>query len=208
MADMYRVRILLGGPYVVGGGVQELYGDVGGGSPTQFQTAVKTFYDGMKNVVLSGTTFTVEAPIEQVDAENGDIVSAHPGTGATYTSANAGTAQPPHVQGLIQWRTGTFSDGREIRGRQFIPALGTGHVTSGAPSAACITAVETLTAALIAAANSDLVVWRRPRKFRPQVGSKGDPWYLPEQSQRDGEFAPVTSGSMWTKFAVLRSRRD
>src|SRR5262245_15082032 len=130
---MYRVTTLIGGPYVSGGGVNELYFLAAGGTEAQAATSVKAFMDGLKNIVLSGTTFEVLPVVEHVTDVTGLVHTAVAVTGATYTSANAGTIITPATQGLIQMRTGTYRDGREIRGRFFIPALGQGHATAGAP---------------------------------------------------------------------------
>jgi hypothetical protein len=177
-------------------------------TPEDAHDGVVDFWTTLLNYILTGHTITVDGAVEGVDSITGDVTEVSSVTPATITCTRTGSAMPPAVQGLVQWRTGVYSDGREIRGRTFLPALTQDLGSNGVPTAAYLTQMAAAVTALLGPTTRDLVIWRRPRKARPQVGSKGDPWYLPAQSQRDGTAATVAAGTAWTKFAQLRSRRD
>ena len=208
MPTMYRVTTIIGGPYVQGGGIQQFYFDLAGGTHVQAQTAVKTFWAAFAASVGSGTTFATNAAVEVILDTDGSIQGVSTGTAGTTTGTGGTEVLPMATQGLCQWRTGVFSGGREIRGRTNIPAMLESGSSAGVPTSATQTAIATAGAALIADANSTLVVYRRERPARPQVGNPGDPWYLPAQTHRDGEFAAAATCTASTKWAVLRGRRD
>lgn len=93
---------------------------------------------------------------------------------------------PPTTQALVRWRTGVYDAGREIRGRTFIPGITTFNNDQGKPDSALLANLTSAAAALVADANSELVVY----------------------SKKAGASAVVTGGSPWTLFAELRTRRD
>jgi hypothetical protein len=208
MPTMYRVTTIMGGPYVQGGGIQQFYFDLAGGTAAQACTAAKTFWSAFAASVGSATTFATNAAVEVIQDTDGAIVGVSTTTAGTTTGTGGTEVLPMATQGLVQWRTGVYSDGREIRGRTNIPAMLEAGSSAGVPTSATQTAIAAAGAALIADANSSLVVYRRPRLARPQVGNPGDPWYLPAQTARDGEFAAVSTATASTKWAILRGRRD
>lgn len=208
MTDLYRVTTTITGTYVSGGGVTSHYFDTSTGTAAQCCAAVNGLWNYNAAIFASGTIFSIAADVDVIDDATGDLLSVGLGTSYSVTGTGTGEVSSPATQGLIRWRTGTVSDGREIRGRTFLPAVPVSQNDDGAPIAGYKSAVNTAAGLLISDANSAFAIWRRPRKARPQVGSPGDPWYLPAQSARDGDSAVVTSGTVWDKWAVMRSRRD
>jgi len=208
MADMYRVTTLIGGAYVQGGGITQQYFDATGGTAAQAQTAVKNFWAQFASSVGSGTTFATNSAVETIDEVSGQITSVTSGTAGTTTGTGGTEVLPMATQGLLQLRTGVFSDGREIRGRIFIPAMLEGGSSAGVPTSSTQSAIAAAGAALIADANSVLVVYRRPRVATVALGNPGQVGYRPAKTERDGEFAVVTSAPAATKWAILRGRRD
>jgi len=79
--------------------------------------------------------------------------------------------------------------------------------SGGSVLASTITAVEAAGNALLVGPGG-LVVYSRERQLRPAEGLPGTPGYLPELPYRAGAAFGVLSVSCWSKFAVLRSRRD
>jgi hypothetical protein len=205
---MYRVTTLFSGTYVAGGGIQQFHFIEGGGTALQALAAAKAFWAACSGFLVAGTIGITQGTVETVDELTGQVTAVTAGTNGTTSFTGGSEAMAPQVQGLVQWRSGIFADGREIRGRTFLPAMMESLNTLGAPAESLVTAVGVAAAALIADANSGLCVWRRPRVERPQVGVPGDRWYLPAQSARVGTHAVVSSGAMWSKWATLRSRRD
>jgi hypothetical protein len=208
MALIKRVTTTISGTYVNGGGLQTFHFAGGTGTAAQLCAAVGDFWNYNASVFVTGTSFVVEPEVLHIDDASGDLLAVTAGSTTTITGSAVSEPLSPATQGLIRWRTGVVEDSREIRGRTFLPAMCAADNDDGKPIAAALTVFNTMASNLIANANSELVIWRRPRKARPQVGSPGDPWFLPAQSQRDGSSATVTSSSAWTKWSVLRSRRD
>jgi len=206
--DMWRVTTIIGGPYVQGGGIQQFLFDLAGGSAAQACTAVKTFWSAFASSVGSGTTFATNAAVEQVDAVDGRIILVTNTTAGTTTGTGGTEVLPMSSQGLLQLRSGVYDDRREIRGRVNIPAMLEAGNSAGQPTSATQTAIASAGAALIADANSVLVVWRRPRLARLELGSPGQPGYRAPLAAREGTFAPAVTATAATKWATLRSRRD
>jgi hypothetical protein len=208
MAQMWRTTTIIGGPYVQGGGIQQFYFSILVGTPALVNTATKAFWASFAASVGSGTTFATNSGVEQLEATDGHIIAVLATTAGSTTGTGGTEVLPMASQGLLQLRTGDYQDGREIRGRVNIPAMLEAGNSAGAPTSATQTAIASAGSTLMGDANSELVVWRRPRLARPQVGNPGDPWYLPAQTARDGQYAVVTATTASTKWAQLRSRRD
>lgn len=183
---MYRVQTTFSGTPVNGGGVQHFYFSEPAGTAAQAHSAVVTFWQGIANNMSNTLSFTVEGEVELVDEADGHV------TGITSVSAVSGTGNlagdilPPATQGLIRWRTGAFVDGREIRGRTFLPAMLEANSTLGVPLSAITTSFTSYGSGLIANATSELLVYSRTLHAS----------------------ATVVTASTWTKWAQLRSRRD
>jgi hypothetical protein len=132
----------------------------------------------------SGTVLTLDPVVQIIDPDTGDTVSTETITG-THTWTGNGTAEPlpPATAMLVEWRTGTYVGGREVRGRTFFSSMTEDSSVSGVPGGAMFTALGSMSNTL--ALESMLV-------------------YSPTKHVR----APVQSATVWSKFAVLRSRRD
>lgn len=182
---MYRVRTVFtgvqGSPWLSTMMLDQL-----AGSAAQAVTAVGTFWGAVDALMGNTVNWTTQADVELVNAATGQVTGITTTTPATGTGALAGELAPLVSQGLVRWRTGVYVAGREVRGRTFIPGLHINSVDDGSVLAASVTTVNTAAAALIADANSALEIWSRV------LGVSHD----------------VASGSMWSEFASLRSRRD
>lgn len=131
-------------------------------------------------------TATIDAVVFSIESTTGDIVGTSTVTGRTASGTGTGDLLPVSTQGLVGFRTGNFINGRELRGRWFVPAmLENSNTAAGAPS-------STVTLQLIASGNilingaPDFVIYSRTHK----------------------EFSSATSAYSPVKWAVLRSRRD
>lgn len=182
---MYRVRTVFtgvqGSPWV-----NTAYFTDTAGTAQQAATAVGQFWQAVDSLMEVSVSWSTQADVETVDAVSGQVTDVETTTPLTGGGVAATTGLPVATQGLVRWRTGDYFNGRELRGRWFIPGLATGANTDGAPSSTMISTVNTAAAALIADANSILVMW----------------------SRKNGTTRAVESGSCWSQFAVLRSRRD
>ena len=103
------------------------------------------------------------------------------GVGFTYPVSNASMV-------LFQWRTGVYRNGREVRGRTFIPGLATNRTLGGELDPAARVRLRAAAQTELAETGA-LGIWSRPRESAP------------------GEFYEVTNAGVWNELAVLRGRR-
>jgi len=149
-------------------------------------TAVGTFWSTIDAQLLTSLSWSTD-PEVSVLTTAGVLTGSHAVTPVTGTGNIAGSLTPPATQGLVRWATPIYVAGRRVRGRTFIPAIPQSLLSSsGGPALALSTAVNNAAAALIADANANLGIW----------------------SRKNGGIHAVTTGGMWSQFAVLRSRRD
>ena len=93
------------------------------------------------------------------------------------------------TQGLVHWLTGDFVNGRQLRGKTFIPGLcEDDNTTAGLMSSTCQGVIATAADALLTASgtNGPLMI------------------YSPTNHVAEA----VQANTVGTKWAVLRSRRD
>jgi hypothetical protein len=185
MSSLFRVRTVFtgvqGSPWL-----STMYFDNGAGTAQQAATAVGVFWGTIDNRMATSVLWSTEAEVVLIDDATGDptaVVTTTPSSGA---GSGAATMLPVVAQGLVRWRTGVFSGGREVRGRTFVPGLTENDNDLGVPNGSIIPVVDGAAAALVATANADLVIYSRTKSLSESV----------------------TSGSMWTSWAELKSRRD
>lgn len=182
---MYRVRTVFqgvtGSPWVSTAAFDESVG-----TAQQAVTAVGAFWNAVDSLMEASVTWSTNADVETVTASTGQVTAVTATTPVTGNGTAATTGLPVATQGLVRWRTGVYVGGREIRGRWFIPGLSTAQNNDGAPTAAAVLTINNAASALIADPDTRLMIW----------------------SRKNGQQISVTSGTAWTQFAVLRSRRD
>lgn len=183
MADMYRITTvfsgLTGAPYYN----QLVAVDNFSTTASDYGTIVTTFWDDVSNFISNSVTFAVLGDVEKFDDTTGSLTGIETWAGGTGAGGSADEALPFATQGLIRLRTGTFTGGREIRGRIFIPGMTQVGNDSGKPTSGLI-------AALNGAADA--------------LESAGFQVYSPTYNTS----AEIQTATAWDQFAVLRSRRD
>lgn len=188
---MFRVRTtfegIQGSPWL-----NTLYFDDAAGTAQQAATAAGTFWGAVDALMDSECVWSTEAEVAVINPLNGDLLSVEATTPVTGAGSLVQEALPIATQGLVRWRTGVVTNGREVRGRTFIPALCDASNDNGSVIAATVTAVNLACTNLLASASAELHIWHRPNELTGAAGSS----------------EPVITGTMWTNFAVLRSRRD
>lgn len=188
--EMRRIRTLWTG---VSGlpGVSTMYFDATDLSLGDLVTGLDEYWSAVASAggtgsqgLRTGTVLTLDPVVQIVDPATGATVSTETITG-THTWSGNGTAEPlpPATAMLVEWRSGTYIGGRELRGRTFFTCLTEDSSTSGVPGGAMLTALGSWSNTL--AAESMCL-------------------YSPTKRVRAG----VTGATVWSKFAVLRSRRD
>jgi hypothetical protein len=148
--------------------------------------AVNDFWDALKAGIANDFTITNEAAVYVIDATTGQPTGIQSVPAVSVTGTNAQDNEPFATQGLVEWRTGNFVAGREIRGRTFIPGPCYDQSSGGVPSSAYVTRVNSAVTALLGQLDSTLMVYSRKNLLA----------------------AGVDVGQCWGKWAVLRSRRD
>lgn len=183
---MIRARVMWGGPVVTGGGISTLYSTNDVGDAQDFIDGIEQFLNGIADRLNNNLTMQCENTVDEVDIATGDIISQTAVSAALIIGTDATEALPIATQGLVQARTGVFLGGREIRGRIFVPAFTETASSGGTPSSACKTDVNTQAGNFAADAAANWCVYSRTHHAA----------------------AGVTSATMWSQWAVLRSRRD
>jgi hypothetical protein len=184
---MFRTRTEItggqGGPYL-----STFYFDEidGGATAASVVTATAAFWTSLRNVIDNSLTMRVEAEVATVSDATGQVTGILSTGGATVTGDDAGDPAPWATQGLIRWRTGFFANGREIRGRTFIPGVTEARANGGVPDSSYLSNLASAVSTMLGTSNAQLVTW----------------------SRKNQDNRPVLAGSGWSQFAVLRSRRD
>lgn len=155
------------------------------GDPTFLVNKLQTFFEALKVRIPAGITITYPNVGNVIDSSTGlatGVWSA--GTTASTICSGTGTWAAP-VGCVVNWRTGFYAGGRELRGKTFIVPLTSGQFeTNGTLADSGVTAIQTAANAVVGGGNP-LHVW----------------------SRKAGANAPVTSATVPDRAIVLRSRR-
>jgi hypothetical protein len=187
MTSIVRIRAIVTG--VAGSPAYMTFYFNGDGSAAEADNdAVGVFMAQVDASMSTSANWRTDSVAALIDSTNGSILSLISVTPNTGTGSDGSSLLPPATQLLLQWRTGVFQDGREIRGRLNIPYLTEGSNDAGGVASASLTSnVQDAADDLVAGVGSDqLVVWSRKSGAVPNVDT-------------------ATVSNIW---AVLRSRRD
>lgn len=147
--------------------------------------AATTFLQALDNHMHTAQLWSLDPEVPEISVTTGQIIGQTTITSTSGAGVGAGTPVPQVAQLLIRWRTGAFLNGREIRGRTFVPGLSsvsqtaTGEVTSTVRSQVDAAAATFLS-------NSEFGIY----------------------SPSNAAFAEASTGQCWVEFAAMRSRRD
>jgi hypothetical protein len=144
---------------------------------------VAAFWGTIDAQVSNNYRWDTDAEVRVMTAQ-GVVIGSFPTVSQGAVGAETTEELPPATQGLLRMHTGVFSNGRELRGRLFIPGVCEAQNNFGAPTVSYAGLV--LGAANTLIGNGTWVVW----------------------SRKNIQTELVTSASVWTAFASLRSRRD
>jgi len=188
---MFRVRTLITGTPVVGGGISNFYFSESVGTAATVVAAVQAFWAALLGTMNSAITLSTQGQVDTLDPTSGLLTDSFNVTPVTQVGGDGGEVLPYATQGLVKWRTADIVNGRRVLGRTFVPGPCEARNNAGVPIAGYVTALDAAAAAMIAAANADFVIWHRP-------GDGGTP---------PGSEHFVTAGQAWTNWGSLRSRR-
>lgn len=185
-SPMRRVRTIVtgvaGSPYYLVG-----YFDAQEGTAADCVLAWSNFCLPTPADGLEGSVWETQGVTEIVDPVSGNVT----GIDSTATIFKTGDTEyqtlPPSNQCLIRWRTGNYVAGREVRGRTNLPLQSKDSADTDGKVAGFVANAYTTRAQLLVD-NADIthVVW----------------------SKKNGVWWATESGSCWTEFSILRTRRD
>lgn len=184
---MWKIQTIVtgvaGAPYYLVG-----YFDSVTGTPQDAVTAWAAFtHPSSATTGKNGATYTTGGEVLVVDPVSGDAITSVTTTPVVLAGTGNISLMSRQTQGLARFRTGVRVAGREVRGRTNLPLIATSFDdTNGNPTTTYVTSINTRITALINAAQAQHVVW----------------------SKKNGQHYPSTSGSAWSQWATLRSRRD
>lgn len=151
---------------------------------------VSSFWTDLGSAMTNQVDWEVQTDIAIISDATGAITSVIAGAGASGSGATAGDPLPFMTQGLVNWRTGSFVAGREVRGKCYVPApVETFNESDGTP-------VATYLDDLAAAAND----------LRTDANTAGN--NLVVFSPTHNVSRAVSAISVKSAWAVMRSRRD
>ena len=150
--------------------------------------AVAAFWEDCSAAISPLVSWTVEGTVTVLDPVTGQPVGVIAATGDGGPGTASGDMVSRASQILVQLRTGEFLNGREVRGKIFIPGVvGSTVDADGGVETAVVAQFEGYTATLLAnSATVPLSVW----------------------SRTGGIAYPVVDAPVSSEWAVLRSRRD
>lgn len=159
-----------------------------GGTPegAAYGPNLATFWEAIDNVMHNSITWTIDSSYTVIESTTGEIQDVGTWDGATGVADLSAEALPWANQAVINWKTGFYTGGRELRGKTYVPALTQTANDGGILLAATRTTIEDAANALVTNSASALAVWGRTH----------------------GVEAIVETATVPTKIAVLRSRRD
>lgn len=151
--------------------------------------AVAAFWGAVDARMTQNVSWGTEDDIAVIDDATGQITGIETGSGGSGTGAQTSNALPFQTQGLLHLLTNSFLNGRQVRGRCFVPGMTeTDNSVDGVMEAAGQTVLQTAADALITATST--------------------PGPLRVYARSQATSVVVESITVPTKWAVLRSRRD
>lgn len=181
-----RVRVVWTGTPVAGGALSTFYFADSLGTEQDCVDAVATFLGTVDGNMTTQISWATEADVVDINAVTGATEGVTATTPQTGAGASAGELLPAATQGLLRLRTNTIAGGREVRGRIFLPGMVESNNVSGRPESGMVTSINGAANTLRTDASVLWAVWSRQHGVAPAVAS----------------------ATMWTQWAVLRSRRD
>lgn len=185
MVQFYRARVvstgIQGSPYLSTLNFLE-----SGSTPAGVSTAINGFFDALTVFQNQDLIWDFDGTLDVVESSTGELQGVVSATAQTGQGTLSTEVLPPATQGLIQWRTGVFTGGREIRGKTFVPALTELAASAGQVVGPTQSGLQNAATALVGTPSAQLAIY----------------------SRRYNTIAAVSDSSVWNQFAVLRSRRD
>lgn len=140
--------------------------------------------------------WTAQGDVEVINPATGDLVDVVSAAPSSSSGSDATERLPFLCQGIINWRTSEFVDGRRVQGHTNVPGPCSAGDIDGVPTTGYQTRLNTAGAILIGGSGVQLAVWQRPRIATLTLPA------------RVGSVHTVTSFVSRGRWGVLRSRRN
>lgn len=151
---------------------------------TAWIDSLETFWEAIDSLLGNDVVYNFDGVIERFDVSTGQTITTY--TRPAWAGSGTGSSDlgPSGTCLVFQWRTGSYINGRELRGRSYISGI---PDLSGADGLVSSGTISTANAAASAYAAGDL----------PGI-------YSPTHA----DAATFNVGTVWNRFGLMRSRRD
>ena len=173
-----------------GGFVTVMYFEDTAHSVADQRARLGEFWLAVKDELSSSVTYTVAQEGRVMEPSTGAVTGGW--TDAPIYTGNGGSSSTPvpdSSQVLVRWLTGEYRDGRQVRGRSFIPGMRYDALAAGNLNPAVVAEIQGEATAFVNAAIG-FGIWRRPKPGRA------------------GILELVSTANVWSEFAVQRGRRQ
>lgn len=182
-----RVRVIWTGTPTVGDGLSTFHFNSAVGTPAQQVAAVNLFLDSVSVSYADNLSWSTDPDVATLNEATGALEGIASVAVASGVGADTTDQLGPATQGLLRLTGAMIVGGRLLRGRLFLPGpCEAANSAGGIPLVGYRDDYEAAAAVMIADANVEWKIWSRTH------GVAGD----------------VVTATVWTKWAVLRSRRD
>ena len=182
---MHRVRSvyrgITGSPFL-----QTLYFDTFTGSAQSVVTELEASYAAMSGLVSDLVTITVESEVETVDPATGQVTGVEQVSVTPQSMSASSGPLPQGTNGYAILNTGVWRNGRQVRGRFYLPApTEVDNAGTGLPAVTYNDSLLANLSALVQQANVNMIVYSRTQ----------------------GEWFEITGFGRATGWARLSTRR-
>jgi hypothetical protein len=198
MAQILRYRATLQGAGTIPQALITTYWDFTAGTAVQCATEaaarVRACFNALSARIPAAWSLTTPTTADIIEETTGQLQSVTTLTApSALTFTGASPLLPLQTQAMLQFRTATYINGRNLRGRMYVPGCCVGDLSGGN------TWQGVYTTALQSGGNALLSTIVTPINLRV--------WHRPSVGASNGLSAVVSSVSVRPTPAVLRSRR-
>lgn len=166
--------------------VMYFFGDTGQAGIRAF---IGDFWTAISGNISNDVQWSVAREGKVLNDQTGDVVSWwNDASTVSGVGANNNEILPDSTQLLLQWFTGQVVNNRRLRGRTYVPGLGSNMLVDGNVQEAYRTTVRGAQQTFLT--DAPLMVWHRP-----------------VSGSASGQALPVIDGDVWKEWAVQRRRR-
>lgn len=131
--------------------------------------AVHDFWDDVKGTICGPGFINIDPAVLEINSSTGQPEGVFFSTVAQVAPGLSSDPLPLGTQGCIITRTGHYVNGREIRGRIYVPRPTEGHNGTGTPDATYRGILDTAVATLLATTGVELLAWSKTHGIQQPV---------------------------------------